>query len=493
MDEGMNNRRRQGKSVTRQIILAFMANFSNIAPGMSIGFSAVALPVLKNLDSQQTSWFASIASLATPLGCLVCGPIADRYGRRCSIAVVNITAFLGWVIVGSAFYLQQHQYEVLLVGRFLTGLATGLCGTPAAIYMAEVASSDLRSVFTTWVSLFYAIGIFLVYLLGLILKDDWGTIALFAAVCPVIGIFFLKAFIPESPSWLVSKQRIEDAKRSVCRLHGTKNFTDEVLSEVQGLINNGGGAKKEKLYQKTIPQQVMKKMKMLMKGSFLKPYALVLTFFFFQQFTGIFAIMFYAIDIVKGAKIELDSYVTIVIIALVRLIAMVLLSFFSKYFGRRPLSLISGSGIAVSMLALGSYILATKQGLITPEQEQSLSFVPLILIMFYFFISTLGFYPIPFALASEIYPRNIRGTASGISAGSNFLLNFVIVKLYPTMVENIGAHGVFFFYGSVGLAGTFFVLFCLPETRGKSLEEIQAMFVGRKEAKTIQDKEQGVY
>lgn len=132
---------------------------------------------------------ASIASLAIPIGCLICGPLADRFGRRCSIGVVNITALLGWSVVTAAYYTpQSHQYEVLLCGRFLTGIATGelisedrfqvdfsnvfvgLCGTPAAIYMAEVASSELRSVFTTWVSLFYAIGILFVYLLGFLLK-----------------------------------------------------------------------------------------------------------------------------------------------------------------------------------------------------------------------------------------------------------------------------------------------------------------------------------
>ncbi|XP_050301956.1 facilitated trehalose transporter Tret1-like [Anthonomus grandis grandis] len=470
--------KRKEKSVYTQITLAFLSNFSNIAPGMSIGFSAVAIPALKNLDDQQISWFASIASLATPLGCILSGPIADRYGRKCSIAVVNIAAFIGWLIVASAYHLPNQQYEILLVGRFLTGLSTGLCGTPAAVYMAEVASSKLRSVFTTWVSLFYAIGIFKVYLLGLILKDDWGTISLIAAVCPIIGLIFLKLFIPESPPWLITKQRLDEAKKNMCRLYGTQTYTAEVREEIETLIANR--PIKKEIQQKTLMQQFVKKLKMLMKKNFLKPYAMVLTFFFFQQFTGIFAIMFYAIDIVKGAKVELDPYITIVIIAVVRLIAMILLSFFSKHFGRRPLSIMSGSGIALSMLILGSYILAVKQGLITQEQEKSLSFIPLSLLIFYFFISTMGFYPLPFALASEVYPGNIRGTASGISSGSNFLFNFLIVKLYPTMVSNIGAHGVFYFYGTLGLIGTLFVFCFLPETRGKSLEEIQAFFVGKK-------------
>lgn len=301
---------------------------------------------------------------------------------------------------------------------------------------------------------------------------------------------FLRFFIPESPQWLINKQRIDEAKKSMCRLHGTKLYTDDVRSEIETLISSGG-VKKEKVRQKTLPEQFVKKLKMLMKKTFLRPYALVLTFLFFQQFTGIFVIMFYAIDIVNGAKIQLDPYITIVTVALVRMIAMILMSYFSKHYGKRPLSLVSGSGITVSMLALGSYILALKQGLISEEQGKSLSLIPLALLVFYFFISTIGFYPIPFALSSEVYPRNIRGTAAGISAGSTYIFNFITVKLYPSMKENMGAHGVFYFYGVTGLVGTLFVLFYLPETKGKTLEEIQDYFVS-KEERTIVHKEEKV-
>ncbi|ERL90782.1 hypothetical protein D910_08128, partial [Dendroctonus ponderosae] len=461
-----------GKTVLKQISLAFLSNFSNIAPGMAIGFSAVAIPALRQLTTAQISWFASIASLATPLGCLCSGPIADRFGRRNAIRAVNVCALIGWLIIGAAFYSPAQQYGLLLAGRFVTGVAAGLCGSPASVYMAEVASVELRSVFTTWVSLFYAIGIFIVYLLGLIFKDDWGSIALIAAVFPLIGLLFLQLFIPESPPWLVTKQRFEEARTSMCRLHGTRTYTEDVQLEMETLLNNRR-VKKEKTQQKTLPQQFVKKLKMLTRPNFLRPYRLVLAYFFFQQFTGIFAIMYYAIDIVKGAQVALDPHVAIVAIALVRLAGMVLISFLSTRLGRRTLGLASGVGIALSMLALGSYIVLLKRGLMA----QPLPLVPLALLVFYFFITTIGFYPLPFALASEVYPKNIRGTAAGISTASTFVFNFVVVKLYPTMVAALGDFGVFYFYGGMGVVGTLFVLVCMPETKGRTLEEIQAYFV----------------
>ncbi|XP_076256728.1 facilitated trehalose transporter Tret1-like isoform X2 [Rhynchophorus ferrugineus] len=473
------SQKKKGKSVPLQIFLAFLSNFSNIAPGMSIGFSAVAIPALVSYDQTQISWFASMASLATPLGCVVSGPIADRFGRKIAIAVVNTTAFIGWIIVGSAYYLTEQQYAVILVGRFMTGLATGLCGTPAAVYMAEIASPELRSVFTTWVSLFYALGIFWVYLLGFLFKDDWGTISFIGAAFPLVGMIFLKYFIPESPSWLVAKNRVDEAKNNMCKLYGTKNYDEDVQSEIEILLSSRG--QKKYTHQKTLPQQFAKKVKLLMRRSFWKPFLLVITYFFFQQFTGIFVIMFYAIDIVKGAKVEMDAYVTIVLIATARLVAMLLLSYCSKHYGRRPLSILSGTGMAICMLILGSYILCIKQGIIDEENEKKLAMIPVILLILYFFISTMGFYPIPFALSSEVYPRNIRGTAAGLGAGANFLFNFITVKIYPSMVDSMSSYGVFFFYGGMSVIGTIFVIFFLPETRGKTLEEIQDYFVKKKE------------
>lgn len=212
----------------------------------------------------------------------------------------------------------------------------------------------------------------------------------------------------------------------MCKLYDTKEFNAEVREELESLINNGNI--KTTKSTKSLPQQVVKKLKMLKKRSFVRPYLLVISFFVFQQFTGIFSIMFYAIDIVQGAGVQLDSYITIIIIAGVRVVGMVLLSVLSKNFGRRPLSLASGVGITISMISLGIYV-------VTVDPTSGLGLIPLLLLVVYFLTSTFGFYAIPFAITSEIYPRNIRGTAAGISNGTNFVFNFVAVKLYPWMVS----------------------------------------------------------
>lgn len=123
----------------------------------------------KNL-SQLIFLTASVASLATPFGCFFSGPVADRFGRKVAIALVNTVCFIGWIGIAAACYMNNNTFSLLIFGRILTGFSTGLCSSPATIYMSEVASSALRSVFTVWATIFFSLGILVIYVLGLLFK-----------------------------------------------------------------------------------------------------------------------------------------------------------------------------------------------------------------------------------------------------------------------------------------------------------------------------------
>lgn len=452
---------------------------------MTLGFSAVAIPTLKSTLSQdQVTWFASMASLAAPLGCFLSGPIADRFGRRISIFCINVTCFVGWLTIYSAYSAGSSQYLLLLLGRLFTGLSVGLSSAPAIIYMAEVSSSKYRGVFTTWGSIFFSLGILLVYILGSFLKENWGMMALISCFFPCIGMSFVIFFIPETPSWLVGKNRLDEAKENMCSIFGTKEYNSLVQSEIEGLIKAKGV--KKNANKKSVAQQMLRKIKYLLKPQCLKPFSLVFAYFFFQQLSGTFVIVFYAIDIVKNAGITLDPYITIIMVASIRVLTAVLVGFISKRFGRRPLSVVSGTGMMLCMFTLACYNLLIDQGKISGA---NLTLVPLLAVLFYFFTSTLGFLPVPFALAAEFFPTKIRGTASGLLTGCGYIFNFLAVKIYPSMVDYMHSKGVFFFYGCIALVGTVFLTCLLPETKGKTLEEILAYF-GHKEKETGREEEE---
>lgn len=175
--------------------MGLIANFSSLAPSMSLGFSAIAVPALLaesnpyKMTESQSSWVgkytyyfllksfnliiffpASIASIATPIGCFISGPISDRFGRRGALLCVNLVCFVGWLVIAAGYYLPDYQYSILLVGRMITGLSTGLASMPAAVYMAEVSSPNLRGMFTTWNATSFSFGVLIVYVLGWIMK-----------------------------------------------------------------------------------------------------------------------------------------------------------------------------------------------------------------------------------------------------------------------------------------------------------------------------------
>ncbi|KAG5867471.1 hypothetical protein JTB14_014112 [Gonioctena quinquepunctata] len=461
------------RSVWKQVILGLLTNFSSIGPSMSLGFSAVALDVLRGsslMNENQLSWFASIASLATPFGCFFSGPFADRFGRRKAIFFVNAVCILGWLTIAIACNnVTRIHYPLLLSGRLLTGLSTGLCSSPATVYMVEISSPELRGVFVTWATISFSLGVLLVYFLGFLLKDALFTMSLITSAIPCIGVLLAIFFVPESPHWLLRKNHIEQAKKNMCRVFGTSTYNSQVQAEVETLMQNRGVKKPDE--KKTWSQQLSRKIDFILKPQSLKPMSIALAYFFFQQFSGTFVIIFYAIDIVENAGVSFDPYLTIVIIGVVRLLSAVLASFLSRKVGRRPLSLVSGTGMTISLLALTAYILLQENGSIT-----KLTVVPMSLLLTYFVTSSIGFLPLPFAVTAELLPSKIRGTASGLTAGLGYVFNFIAVKIYPDMVLILGRKGVFGFYGVMALIGTIFIWFVLPETRGKSLQEIEDYF-----------------
>lgn len=103
------------------------------------------------------------------------GPLSDRFGRKSALLWINVVSLIGWTVISAAYYTEEYQYRVLLVGRLVTGLSTGLASMPAAVYMAEVASPKLRGTFTTATAIFFGLGVFIVYLLGAFLKVSKGN------------------------------------------------------------------------------------------------------------------------------------------------------------------------------------------------------------------------------------------------------------------------------------------------------------------------------
>ncbi|KAL1121999.1 hypothetical protein AAG570_003407 [Ranatra chinensis] len=468
---------------------------------MTLGFTAVALPYMLepnqklHVDADQASWIASLAAIATPIGCLLSGPIIDKLGRRNGLLLVNLPAVVGWALLA----LTPSLYRVY-IGRLLTGLAVGLSSIPATVYISEGATASLRGLLAAGTSVAISAGVAIVYLLGLIFKERWELVAGICGAFPVVSSLLVFWLVPESPVWYMSKGRYEEASASLKVFRGTDSQT-RVQEELDAMAERARVCRSKSV-------TLLASVKSLAAPEAYKPLILMNIFFLFQQLTGVFVVIFYAVDVVKEAGVSTDPFLVAFLIGMIRLVFTVLAAWMSKRFGRRPCALLSGIGITVSLILLGTHLYHSS----TPHYDHTFehpleagmnttsetgidlvngtlaaphagSPLPLVALLVYILTSTIGFLTLPWTMIGEVYPAQVRGIAGGLTTCLTYVMSFVVVKLYPAMLEALDKHGVFFFYGGMGLLGTIFVALCLPETQGKTLAEIEDYFRGTSKLK----------
>lgn len=213
-------------------------------------------------------------------------------------------------------------------------------------------------------------------------------------------------------------------------------------------------------------------LKHILRRTSLIPLFILLGYFFFQQFSGIFAVVYYAVQISKDSGVKIDNHLNAILIGMTRLIGAILVAWASRRCGRRPLSIVSGGGMTLSIGGLSLYLFLHDRGYVSSDEN----FLPVICLIAYIFMSTLGFLVLPFAMVGELYPSKVKDVLSGFTTCIAYIFSFVSVKAYPDMIKIMGKHGIFCFYALFSLLGTFFIIFFLPETRGKTLGEIENIY-----------------
>lgn len=207
-----------------------------------------------------------------------------------------------------------------------------------------------------------------------------------------------------------------------------------------------------------------------------KPLLIMNAFFFFQQFSGIFVLIFYAVTIVQEAGVNLDSYLAAVIIGASRLIMTVVVSFVSRRYGRRVLCNVSGVCMTLSISGLTLYLTLKHDHILT---DATYGWWPITALVMYILSSTVGFLTLPWAMIGEVFPVRIRGPASGVTTCMAYVFSFVVLKMYPEMKHLWGNHGLFIFYSTISVVGTICMYVYLPETQNRTLQQIEEHFRGK--------------
>lgn len=320
-----------------------------------------------------------------------------------------------------------------------------------------------------------SLGILMCHVLGTFCH--WKVVAFAASLIPLL-ICSVLAMVPESPIWLLTQHRDDEAKTAFKWLRGE---SADALVELESLVKKHEMMRKEDDAANVTNDDLLAKLKVNKnKPEFLKPLGIILFFFFVMQFSGVNSVAFYTVSLMKsiiGPTKSGDEYFSMLLIDTVRVVASFVACILLKLCYRRTLMLVSGIGTAVCMIsaAMCMYYDAVMAAVDAAESPRfawhSIGF----LIGYICFVSV-GLFPLPWVLQGEMLQQVTRGFGSGLTSCFNFVCFFVVVKTFVQMSETVGTFGVFMLYGFIALIGTIVLHFIMPETRNKTLQQIEESF-----------------
>lgn len=413
------------------------------------GGAASFVSVTWELDSLAEGGVVSAMMLGSLVGAVVSGAIADRWGRRFVLLVSGV--LYGLAAVVSAF---APGIEVLLVARLVIGLAVGAVSAAVPVYLSEVAPARLRGLLVSGFQLLTTVGILAAYGVNALAAPttDW-RLALGLAAVPAILLIIGGVFVPESPRWLIARHRDDEADRVLQRLRG--GDTSVELAEVHdSLIGEAGQGRWSDLFRKGAR----------------KPVIIGLLVFFFVQASGITAIISFTPQILQSSGFgDSATFLATVGLGVVNVALTVVGMLIVDRVGRRTLMLVGTAGMSLALVVLA----------LTPLDGSQLSQVVAFACLAAFIVCfAVGPGLVSFVVSSEILPSHVRQKAFSLDIVVALIVSFVVALLFLPLLETVGATGTFWINAAFAIAFLVFSLIWIPETRGRSLEEIEAAYLG---------------
>jgi SP family galactose:H+ symporter-like MFS transporter len=390
-------------------------------------------------------------------GALIGGPTSDRFGRRTTVFVAAIVFAIG--ALAAAF---APNAAFLVFARFLLGLGVGFASLVVPLYIAEIAPPDTRGALVSLNQLMITIGILVSYLVGVAFTPIEGWRYMFAvAVIPAVVLGVGMLFLPETPRWLYEHGYAERARGVLRRtLAGDEAEVEREIQEIEEI-------RRQEEQQERVGY-----------AELLEPWirlALIIGIglAIFQQVTGINTVIYYAPTTLEAAGFSAGGAIaaTAVGVGIVNVGFTILALLIIDRLGRKPLLLIGLIGMIVSLFLLGLVFMLG-------AESAALGLLATICLGLYIASFAISLGPVFWLMISEIYPLNIRGKAMSIASLSNWGSNFLVSLTFLLLIDAFGQTGTFWLYAAVGVVAWVFVWFWVPETKGRTLEEIEADFRG---------------
>ena len=472
------------------------------------------------LSEAQIGWVVSSPSWAAMISMLFAGRLSDRYGRKSVLMVVAILYALSALF--SAF---ATSYEVLYIARMVGGFAFGAALILAPVYIAEISKAEFRGRLVSIQQLNIVLGFFAAFFSNYLFnKYNTADNTLFSdasvwrwmlgvELIPAVLYFFALFRVPKSPRWLYLKNRVDAAMEILIKIHGETFASTEIVNIANSITKD---TKKDNI-----------RFTALLKKSLRLVLVVGLIIGILQQITGINAVYFYATSIFEQTGIGRDAaFSSGVLLSSVSVVFTIIVMYFIDKLGRRPLLLLGTLGIAVSLL-LCAYSFNTATYNIPSTAIEHFDFsdskklepltsivynsdvefknavinrvgnevynknssailqaatkmnANLVLIGILGFVACFAFSlgPVMWVLLSELYPIKYRGLAIGFIAFVNSLVSSLVQFIFPLELSYLGSAMTFLIFGGLALVGFMFLLKFLPETKGKSLEELETELI----------------
>ncbi|SAM08437.1 hypothetical protein [Absidia glauca] len=406
------------------------------------------------------------------LGAIVSAPMSRRFGRRDSMMLMNITFFIGAILLSTSTTSAQFA-----IGRIFVGIGAGYMTVVVSMYIAEISPPRYRGALGSVLQLGVTLGILIIECIGLGLSSPVGwRVVTVMTVAPAILQMVCLPFLPRSPRWLVTNNRVDEARQEMLRLRNGN--IDQEYNEMLATLIQGYDRDEEKktkysdndtdsatgMPESSSPAATAKArdtnlsiLQLMSVPVLAKLTVKMMIVHASGQLTGINAIMYYSTSIFQNSFTDTARYVTVGVAALNVALTVLALGLVDRL-GRKMLLLISAIGMCIFSV------------LMTIGLKYNISPLQVVCVMLFVASYAIGLGVIPFVITAEVYPTYAVGTASSIALVINWLCNFIIGLIFPTLQNACGPY-VFLIFAGITFVVAFFVVFFVPETKQKSIDQ----------------------